>query len=365
MDLRILHLTGTPGEMGRQHGVQLRESIQAFVSERLMAGGAYLSQRGHPPSRFLDSARASLAAFRAWDARGYEELAATAEAAGVSADELFAAGNYTDLRDVAAHRRPAPDAEGCTAVIVVNRDATVVCGQTWDLNPSDVAHVVGVHRVPSDGSPATFGVTVAGCPAIVGLNSAGLAWGTTNLKANDVRLEGVPYLCILSRIAGCSSRAEAASMLEAAPRIAAHSYWLADACGGEVWEVAATHAHVRRDSVLVQTNHAQAAALAEIEEERPSRTSTLRLAAASSGALSMAACSRAETVDALVALFSDRRDGPDSICRWPEDATGTTTNAVLVAEPALGRVRACRGPADRGQWIDFAFDLTGRSASVF
>ena len=161
-----MHLSGTPDEMGRQYGEQLRESIQAFVYERLVAGGAYLSQRGHPPSRFLDSARTSIAVFRAWDPRGYEELAATAEAAGVGADELFAAGNYTDLRDVAAHRRPAPDSEGCTAVVVVNCDAAVVCGQTWDLNPSDVAHVVAVHRVPSDGSPETFGVTVAGCPAL-------------------------------------------------------------------------------------------------------------------------------------------------------------------------------------------------------
>ena len=148
-------------------------------------------------------------------------------------------------------------------------------------------------------------------------------------------------------------------MIEAAPRVAAHSYWLADACGGEVWEVAATHAYVRRDSVLVQTNHAQAAALAEIEEERPSRTSTLRLAVASTAALCVAACSGAEASDALVALFSDRRDGLDSICRWPEDDTGTTTNAVLIAEPALGRVRACRGPAGRGQWIEFAFIRAG------
>lgn len=355
MDLRVIRLAGTSAEMGHQHGTQLGENIRSFCHDRLAAGETYLRLRGQSPARFLDAARASLETFRSWDSQGFEEHTAIAAAAGVSSEILFAAGNFTDLRDVAALARPTPDAEGCTAVISTGIDGVVVCGQTWDLNPSDVAHVVAIHRTPSDGSPATFGITVAGCPAIVGMNSLGLTWGTTNLKVNDVRVGGVPYLCVLGRVGRCTTRAEASNILVDAPRAAAHTFWLADSSGGEIWESSASFTFVRRGEQLAQTNHAQAQALAELEEERPSRTSTARLATALEAVNEASSLPGTHALTRLRALFCDRRDGVDSVSRWPEDSTGTTTNAVLVVEPCERRVHACRGPADRGLWYTFEF----------
>jgi hypothetical protein len=55
-------------------------------------------------------------------------------------------------------------------------------------------------------------------------------------------------------------------------------------------------------------------------------------------------------------VYADRADGVDSICRYPEDEQGTTTNACLVCEPESRRLWACRGPVDRGQWYEFAFE---------
>ena len=54
-------------------------------------------------------------------------------------------------------------------------------------------------------------------------------------------------------------------------------------------------------------------------------------------------------------LFSDRSDGAESVNRYVEDGTGTSTNACMIAEPARGLVHACRGPADRGRWSEFSF----------
>ena len=58
----------------------------------------------------------------------------------------------------------------------------------------------------------------------------------------------------------------------------------------------------------------------------------------------------------LQALFADRSDGVDSICRYAEDNQGTATDSCVIALPARGELWACRGPADRGRWIRLGFD---------
>jgi hypothetical protein len=63
----------------------------------------------------------------------------------------------------------------------------------------------------------------------------------------------------------------------------------------------------------------------------------------------------AQDVDSLRALMRDRSDGVDSINRYTEDAQGTTTNACLIAVPATRELWACRGPADRGAWVQLPF----------
>ena len=55
-------------------------------------------------------------------------------------------------------------------------------------------------------------------------------------------------------------------------------------------------------------------------------------------------------------VFSDRSDGVHSINRYPEDKQGTTTNSVVITSPQRGELYACRGSADRGQWVTFKFD---------
>jgi hypothetical protein len=52
----------------------------------------------------------------------------------------------------------------------------------------------------------------------------------------------------------------------------------------------------------------------------------------------------------------DRSDGVDSINRYTEDEQGTTTNACIIAVPERLELWACRGPADRGQWVQLPFE---------
>lgn len=352
LSLPLIEVAGTPRAMGRAHGESVRELVRGFMTDRVRAGSVFVRQRRRDGD-LLATAAACLAILRDWDIDGWAEHHGVAEGAGVDPVELYAAANLTDIRDAACFRPLAisADSEGCTTALVPAAQSATgapLAAQTWDLNPPDLAFVIAIRRRPESG-PATVSVTCAGCPNLMGVSSAGLAFGTTNLKVHGVR-PGVPYLSVLHRLSRCASRAEAATLLRSVPLAAAHSYWLADADGLEDWECSVDARLPRTgDAPLCRTNHCLDAGLAGREDEPPTSSSLARLAHARQ-ALSAPSLGVAD----LRALFADRSHGLDSINRYVEDGTGTSTNACMIAEPRERRIHACRGPSDRGAWVTLA-----------
>jgi isopenicillin-N N-acyltransferase-like protein len=245
------------------------------------------------------------------------------------------------------------DAEGCTSILVPATHAAVrqvMAAQTWDLNPGDIDFVVAIQRKPANG-PRTWSVTCAGCPSLIGMNEHGISVGTTNIKTRGSRV-GIPYLSILHRAIRCGTLHEAGSVIEGARRAAAHTYWVADRERAVEWECTAESHHRReaRDVPIVHTNHCLSSVHQRDEGEPASPSSLARLSRASS----LIAGVRPH-VDSLKKLFADRSDGVDSINRYPEDNQGTATDACIICLPAKRELWACRGPADRGEWVRLGF----------
>lgn len=354
LELPQIHVTGSPTELGRGQGEQLKPMIQAFVDQRLRAARVYLRERGIRDEQTFRALGAScLAALEAWDHDGWVEHCALATAAGVDAVDLYTTGNMTDVRDILALPATKTEAEGCSLALVPashSASGEVIGAQTWDLNPSDLDFVVAVHRRPNHG-PETWSVTCAGCPSLVGINSHGVAVGTTNIKTRGSRV-GIPYLSLLHRALRSTSRTEAGQVFESAPRAAAHTYWAADAGGASDWECTATSS-VRHDAnrgPRARTNHCQEAAHQRHEGEPASPSSLARLRKVQ-GWLAVGG----QDVDSLKRLFADRSDGVDSVNRFAEDHQGTSTNACLIAIPARRELHACRGSSDRGRWVRLGF----------
>jgi hypothetical protein len=186
----------------------------------------------------------------------------------------------------------------------------------------------------------------------MGMNAEGLAVGTTNIKAKETR-PGVGYLSLLHRALCSRTLSEAKQAIQTAPRAAAHTYWLADKGGGVELECSAQQAIERQlgEQPLTRTNHCLGAGLVPLQGEATSPSSQQRL-------LRLAAwlSQGNQTVRSIRQLFSDRSDGLNSINRYPEDDTGTSTNACMVAVPERRELWACQGPADRGKWqrLEFA-----------
>jgi hypothetical protein len=183
------------------------------------------------------------------------------------------------------------------------------------------------------------------------MSALGVAVGTTNIKTKRSRL-GVGYLSLLHRAIRAGSVAEAQELVRAAPRAAAHTYWLADAQGATELECDPDTVIERRadPEPLARTNHCLSEAMRGAEGEAPTASSQKRLLRAERQLRS-----GAQDVETLQALMRDRADGVDSINRYTEDNQGTTTNACVIAVPARLELWACRGPADRGEWQQLKF----------
>lgn len=355
LDLPELHCSGSPRELGRAQGEALRARIEAFTEQRLAALRLYLAERGEArrEAEFVAAGRACFEAARRFDPDGTAEHDGIAEGAGLDPALLYAATNMTDVRDVLLLPSD-PAREGCTSVLVPKEralDGVIIAAQTWDLNPTDLDFVVAVHRRPTQG-PETWSVTCAGALSLMGMNSYGVAVGTTNIKTRASR-PGVGYLSILHRMLACRSRAEAREIALRAPRAAAHTYWVADADGAS--EIESDPAFVGEraleQSAIVQTNHCQAEELRGREGEAATESSHRRLTRAQS-----LLADGKHDAESLKALLADRADGVHSINRYTEDAQGTTTNGCVVCIPRDLAFFACRGPADRGRWKRLPFD---------
>jgi isopenicillin-N N-acyltransferase-like protein len=367
ISLEVVEVRGAAHELGRQQGEHLRARISNFIATRKAAVRNYAAERGRTGPGAGDAVLAELLSIGAksqqiqakWDPQGHEEHLGIAAGANVDAIELYTFTNMTDMRDAlllggrAGEGATPADAEGCTSALIPPTFAatgTPLAGQTWDLNPTDVEFVVAVVRNPTRGL-RTFSLTCGGCLTLVGMNERGLAVGTTNIKIWGSR-PGVGYLDVLHRAIRCESVQEASPWVRDAPRAGAHTYWLADPWSQVEWECAPEAAVMRTTEAgpIGRSNHCLVPEFAARQGEVTSTSSKARLARINE--LLSAGNATAET---LRAAFADRSQGVDSINRYPEDNQGTATNGVFIADPVGRRLWACRGPADRGEWLEFAF----------
>ena len=354
LDLERIHVKGTSVEMGRQQGEALRHRIGAFLQIRFDAVETYTRERGRAEGAagLLAVGAASMAIHERWDPIGVAEHRGIAEGAGVDPVELYTATNMTDLRDVLL-LADGVDVEGCSAILIPagsTAEGAAIAGQTWDLNPPDVAYVVAVHRTPEVGLP-TWSVTCGGCLSLMGINAAGLAVGTTNIKTHGAK-PGVGYLGLLHRALRTHTARQAADIIAAAPRSGAHTYWMADPDQQLECE-ASPHRVVLRDTAagaFCRTNHCLDAQHLAIQGEPISDSSQARF-----DHITSRLATGGHSVDSVKAIFGDRSQGVLSVNRYAEDDQGTATNAVFIAVPAQRVAYACRGSVDRGRWYTLAF----------
>jgi isopenicillin-N N-acyltransferase like protein len=340
---REIVAAGPPREMGRQIGEAAREEIRGFC--------AVAVERVNKTVRIsretaLAVARECIPFAETYNPDWVEELRGTAEAAGVSLDDLM-------LLQVRNQLQAEADA-GCTS-LSLGRPLRVgrIVAQNWDNDPALDPFTVVLTRRPL-GQPAFTTVTQAGLIAYIGFNEAGLGLCLNTLPAPSRRL-GTPHYFTVRGIYASDSLEGAVEAVRRAERAIPANIMLTTPQGPADLEVTLDAVHVLRDEGLgrlTHTNHCRHPDLTPINETFPeliqSRSRQRRidqLLDDHSGA-SLA-------VRDVERLLRDHDGYPRSICRHANDDPLTgfwQTVFSVIIEPEARQMHIARGVPCRRQY---------------
>lgn len=344
MALHHLELSGTPAEMGRQHGEALREQARAMCHTRL-ALAARAAEKLSPPRDLawcLELAAQCVQPVADYSPGVFAEWSGIAEAAGLTLPEMVIGNGWTDFADL-LHRAGGAEAHGCTFVAFTGErtvDGRTYVAQTWDMSPSAGPYLVLVRRRPAEG-PATVGMTTAGCLSLIGLNEAGIAIGNTNLVPTDAH-PGVHYLALIHQALAQTSPEAALAAIIGAQRLSGHFYYLAGP-DGQVQSIETTAQRHQclspENGTLVHTNHYLGPVFAGEAFPPPSGSSAARQARMSALVAETRAPVGARDIQRL--LSDHAGDWP--ICRHCDDPASWASLAAVLMCPEAGKLWVAAG----------------------
>jgi len=244
--LPILHLFGSPRELGLAHGRILSAQIARLKKKYLER----LFRQGYAE----DSVRRLCAGMEKFLSREFrQELEGMAQGAGLPFEDILLFHTFLDIFKVMC----------CSTFVLAPEIAQgrVIFGRNLDFPTLDVAHLYSLVIVyhPDEGN-RFFSVSWPGIAgALSGMNENGLALAAMEVFQDETSLEGEPYVLLFRRILQtCSRISQAQSLVENSPRTTANNLMLADKSGEAcLLEITPRQVSVRypQDGRLMATNH--------------------------------------------------------------------------------------------------------------
>lgn len=344
--IRILNLSGSPEEMGHQHGTAYGEQIREYTSERieLVTAGRW---SGGPISRsdVLDIAESMLGAHETFSAPLHAEMLAMASTAGISPAEAIIVGGFTDFVDTvrAEVGGAVPDEiqeDDCTAVIVPDHRANGqgFFAQTWDMHDTATKHVILMRIKPEDG-PAALVFSTGGALGQIGMNELGVCVGINNLTATDGR-RGVTWPSVVREALKQQSTTEAKEVILSADLAGGHNFHLLDADGvGCSIEAMPTVRPVDtlNDAAIVRTNHVVSEEARTVEGPKAPEmmaSSKLRL---------QTGLDLVDRADITSQDLMDLTRESGSICQVPTEPFHVESSGAAIMRPKTKEFWACWG----------------------
>ena len=340
--MRTLSISGTPYEMGYQHGLAYREAICEITEERIhLCTDPTWTGRQMDREQVLSLAEACIPAHQDYAPDLIEQLEGIAAATGLSLPELIITNGFTDFVDTIYNHgepveSPAQKGNECTSFIISpeqSSDRYGFLGQTWDMHASATPYVIMLDAHPADG-PAFKALTVTGCVSMIGMNEAGIAVGINNLLGADGQI-GVTWPFVCRKILSQTNIEDALACITEATLAGGHNFMIADAQGKSymvegmatvtsVTEITGDSAVHANTCLMPQTQQVERPLTEDLQVDSELRVSRAQQYLRDGGL----------TLDDLQALTRDRGDGAYSICSTSEPPFYTETCAAVIMRPA-------------------------------
>ncbi|MDA0841605.1 MAG: C45 family autoproteolytic acyltransferase/hydrolase [Planctomycetota bacterium] len=332
---REVEVSGSPRELGRAVGEAARDEIRGFCEIALERVNLTVNISR---TKAMQIAASSIAYVEDYAPDMMEEMRGMSDASGVSLEELMLLQVRNQLRSEDA---------GCTSFALgstATSTSTSLIGQNWDNDPELDEFNIVLTRRPA-GKPALMNISQAGLIAYIGLNDSGISLCLNTLPAPSREL-GVPHYFTVRGIYESDSLEGAADAVRRAPRAIPANIMMSTPEGPADFEITIDDVHILRDPqnrLVTHTNHCLHPDLVSINEEfaelinsgpRLERTEQVLRTDTALG------------VEHLKGLLSDHENHPRSICRHPNDDSGTgiwKTVFSVIMEPEQGRMHLSRG----------------------
>ena len=252
IDVPFVRLSGTPFEVGRQHGVARAAALRAFLDDdlcrinKLAPMPVTLSELSPVLAQYAAAIAAAAPALS-------EEIAGLASGAGITAEEAV----LLQVRRELIGYQKVPARGDCTtyASLSAGPARAPVLAQTVDLNGNlddqiAVLHV-GLSGAPREALVLSFG----GLLGYLGINSDGLAIGLNLVLGGDWHPGLPPYLAIRYLLDNAGSVAEALDILSGLPLASSRSLTLCDPRAVACVEILGSESRVTATGQSVHTNH--------------------------------------------------------------------------------------------------------------
>ena len=233
---RVVYLSGTPYELGRQHGEALRDEVRASVAQILGYFRRYLKIpliRSWAANWWLDSAWRQAWPFLPSDSR--EELRGLADGAGVPLQELYRLHAIPDRTYCSSFAAWGRATAGGRLIHVRNLD--------WNMS-AGIQRFAVVFVVHPRGKHAFVNVGWAGFIGVLsGINETQISVGQIGAETTDATFRGEPMVFLIRRVLEeADDLDEASRVVLDAQRTVGVNYVLADA-------------NARRGIVIETTHH--------------------------------------------------------------------------------------------------------------
>ena len=223
--LRTIEARGGPRERGLAIGAALRGEIAGHVAA---LKGSLPTWAGAPDDYLVRMLAETdfKTAIRQHTPDLLAELEATAEGAGVAADDVYALQLLDEEWAYRVRRAAARSPEKCSSLAIVGADGTTWIAQNMDLGD----YTDGFQALLSldDGAaPAALVFTAAGMLGLMGVNAAGVGVCVNSLPQLRSAPEGLPVAFVIRRLLQARSAGEACDLVQLLPHATNQHYVIA------------------------------------------------------------------------------------------------------------------------------------------